>query len=74
MAEPAIVEPTGRLEDIVTLIRRLRAPEGCPWDRKQTPPSLANYLIEAGEDSPTVNDSYMERKMSKTFLLRLSSA
>ena len=24
----------------------MRAPEGCPWDRKQTPPSLANYLIE----------------------------
>jgi tetrapyrrole methylase family protein/MazG family protein len=46
MAEAALSEPTGRLEDIVALIRRLRAPEGCPWDRKQTPASLANYLIE----------------------------
>ena len=46
MAEAALIEPTGRLEDILALIRRLRAPEGCPWDRKQTPPSLANYLIE----------------------------
>ncbi len=46
MAEPAVVKSTARLEDIADLIRRLRAPEGCPWDRKQTPPSLANYLIE----------------------------
>ncbi|MDJ0722243.1 MAG: nucleoside triphosphate pyrophosphohydrolase [Desulfobacterales bacterium] len=34
------------LEEVLALIRRLRAPEGCPWDRKQTPSSLANYLIE----------------------------
>jgi tetrapyrrole methylase family protein/MazG family protein len=46
VAEPAVDNATGRLEAIVTLIRRLRAPEGCPWDRKQTPSSLANYLIE----------------------------
>jgi len=25
---------------------RLRAPDGCPWDRKQTPKSLAPYLLE----------------------------
>src|SRR5687768_5397723 len=25
---------------------RLRAPEGCPWDRKQTHESLKPYLIE----------------------------
>ncbi len=46
MAEPAVIKPQGRLEDILALIRRLRAPEGCPWDRQQTPASLANYLIE----------------------------
>lgn len=46
MAEPAVIKPTGSMEDILALIRRLRAPEGCPWDRKQTPQTLANYLIE----------------------------
>ena len=25
---------------------RLRAPDGCPWDRKQTPESLKPYLLE----------------------------
>ncbi len=46
MAETAVTPANGRLDDILALIRRLRAPEGCPWDRKQTPSSLANYLIE----------------------------
>ncbi len=46
MAETALTPANGRLDDILALIRRLRAPEGCPWDRKQTPDSLANYLIE----------------------------
>ncbi|MBF0192319.1 MAG: nucleoside triphosphate pyrophosphohydrolase [Magnetococcales bacterium] len=29
-----------------TLMARLRGPEGCPWDRKQTPQSLLPYTIE----------------------------
>ena len=32
-----------RLRDV---IRQLRAPGGCPWDRKQTHESLRKYLIE----------------------------
>jgi MazG family protein len=28
------------------LIEKLTAPDGCPWDRKQTPESLSIYLIE----------------------------
>jgi len=28
------------------LIKRLRAENGCPWDRKQTPVSMVRYLIE----------------------------
>ncbi len=31
---------------IVEIVRRLRAPGGCPWDRKQTPESLKQYIIE----------------------------
>ncbi|MCU0611964.1 MAG: nucleoside triphosphate pyrophosphohydrolase [Candidatus Eisenbacteria bacterium] len=30
----------------MTLIRRLRGPEGCPWDRAQTSRSLAPFLLE----------------------------
>ena len=33
-------------EDFVTIIRRLRAPGGCPWDRAQTFHTLRQYMIE----------------------------
>jgi tetrapyrrole methylase family protein/MazG family protein len=33
----------GRLYSIVA---RLRAPDGCPWDREQTPPSLRGSIVE----------------------------
>jgi len=33
-------------EKLVAVQARLRAPEGCPWDREQTHASLRTYLIE----------------------------
>lgn len=34
------------LARLCQLIRRLRAPDGCPWDREQTAHSVAPYLLE----------------------------
>ncbi len=34
------------LEDLMEIIDRLRAPGGCPWDRKQTHQSLEPYVVE----------------------------
>ena len=34
------------LSSLVQVIRRLRAPEGCPWDAKQTPQTLKTYMLE----------------------------
>ncbi|MBS1990489.1 MAG: nucleoside triphosphate pyrophosphohydrolase [Cyanobacteria bacterium SZAS LIN-3] len=34
------------LEAFVGTIARLRAPDGCPWDREQTHKTLARYLLE----------------------------
>lgn len=31
---------------LIEIITRLRAPNGCPWDRKQTPQSFKQYLVE----------------------------
>ncbi|MCZ6636323.1 MAG: nucleoside triphosphate pyrophosphohydrolase [bacterium] len=33
-------------ERLVELMSRLRAPDGCPWDQKQTHQTLSPYLIE----------------------------
>jgi len=32
--------------DVMRVVRRLRAPNGCPWDREQTHASLKNALLE----------------------------
>ncbi|MBX9770518.1 MAG: nucleoside triphosphate pyrophosphohydrolase [Candidatus Obscuribacterales bacterium] len=34
------------LDEFITTIARLRAPDGCPWDREQTHRTLARYLLE----------------------------
>ncbi|MCF8086233.1 MAG: nucleoside triphosphate pyrophosphohydrolase [Desulfohalobiaceae bacterium] len=33
-------------EPILNVLQRLLGPEGCPWDREQTPHSLCEYLVE----------------------------
>ncbi len=33
-------------DELVALMTRLRGPDGCPWDRKQTLPDLKAYVIE----------------------------
>ncbi len=36
----------GGWHDLVDVIRRLQAPDGCPWDRSQTAATLRPYLLE----------------------------
>lgn len=35
-----------RFNELVEIVRRLRGPDGCPWDREQTPQSLRGCLLE----------------------------
>jgi len=37
---------SSRLLDLLAITERLRAPNGCPWDRQQTFSSIAPYTIE----------------------------
>ena len=37
---------TSDMNDLTALMARLRGPDGCPWDRKQTAASLKPFLIE----------------------------
>lgn len=34
------------LQDLKKIMARLRGPNGCPWDRQQTPQSLTPYAVE----------------------------
>src|SRR5512133_434472 len=38
--------PDHGFASFVELMARLRAPDGCPWDRKQTAESLTPYVLE----------------------------
>ena len=37
---------SSRLLELLAIMERLRAPNGCPWDRQQTFASIAPYTIE----------------------------
>lgn len=37
---------TRRLDELLDIMARLRAPDGCPWDREQTFASIAPHTIE----------------------------
>jgi MazG family protein len=49
------VPPTGEprldaLERLLAIVDRLRAPDGCPWDREQTVESMASSLVEEAHE------------------------
>lgn len=49
MTSEHIPEASGanpRLDELVAVLARLRAPGGCAWDREQTHESLVKYLVE----------------------------
>ena len=43
---PMNTTPGSSFERLVGIMRRLRAPDGCPWDREQTPASLRPFVLE----------------------------
>ncbi len=51
-------------ESLVALQARLRAPNGCPWDREQTHDSLRTYLVEETYEVLDALDSGDPRKFA----------
>ena len=39
-----------KFSELIDIITRLRAPNGCPWDQKQTPQSFKPYIIEEAHE------------------------
>ncbi|UBV43144.1 MazG family protein [Deinococcus taeanensis] len=39
------------MQDLLSIMRRLRAPGGCPWDQEQTHESLRPYLLEEAAEA-----------------------
>ena len=38
------------LQDLIDVVARLRAPDGCPWDREQTPATVRSYVLEEAHE------------------------
>jgi tetrapyrrole methylase family protein / MazG family protein len=66
--KPAKVEklsPGDWFEKLVAVQARLRAPDGCPWDREQTHESLRTYLIEEAYEVLEALDSGDDSKFAE---------
>lgn len=44
------MENSQALDELVAVIKKLTSPDGCPWDREQTPQTLADYFIEESHE------------------------
>jgi tetrapyrrole methylase family protein/MazG family protein len=71
-----------RLLDLLRVQARLRAPDGCPWDREQTHRSLARHLLEEthelldaidAEDSDAIKDELGDVLLQVTFHSQIAS-
>src|SRR5437870_11772190 len=51
-----------QLSALIDVVRRLRSPGGCPWDREQTPASLRATLLEEAYE---VLEAIDEKSMPK---------
>src|ERR1700751_2949833 len=60
---PVTVGPD--FEKLVAVMSRLRAPNGCPWDREQTHATLRTYLIEEAYEVLDALDSTDDSKFAE---------
>ncbi|SIP99896.1 tetrapyrrole methylase family protein / MazG family protein [Alkalispirochaeta americana] len=52
------------------IIRRLRAPDGCPWDREQTLQSLRRFIVEESfEVLAAINDALVDQETPESLEL-----
>lgn len=56
MTRPQIPD-TPDLQKLVDLVARLRAPDGCPWDREQSLMDVRAYLLEEAHETAAAIDS-----------------
>jgi tetrapyrrole methylase family protein/MazG family protein len=53
----AAIEDVRRFDGLDAVVRRLHAPDGCPWDREQTHESLRPHLLEESYEALEAIDS-----------------
>lgn len=68
--------------NLVEIMAKLRSPDGCPWDKKQTPESLKPYIIEEayelieaidGQDMTEIRDELGDLLLQVVFIAQIFS-
>ena len=62
---PLPADTPADFDALAEVMARLRGPEGCPWDREQTPLSLRKYAIEEAYEVVEAVDSGSPAKLSE---------
>ena len=66
-------DASGAFARLVSIIQRLRAPDGCPWDRQQSPRTLRAALLEEAWECISAidagDDLNMEEELGDLYLL-----
>jgi len=66
-------QPDNAFKSLYDIVSRLRAPDGCPWDREQNPSSLRGDLIEETyeciEAIDEKNPAHIQEELGDIFLL-----
>lgn len=58
-------KPQKKFNELVNIVRRLRAPKGCPWDRVQTHATLKPYMVEEVYEALEAIDSKDHKKLAE---------
>ena len=71
--KPTAERPEDAFRQLYDIVIRLRGPDGCPWDREQTPSSLRGDLIEETyeciEAIDEKNPAHIREELGDIFLL-----
>ena len=45
-----LVDQHNTLKDLISIVKKLRSPDGCDWDKEQTHESLIPYFLEESHE------------------------
>ena len=62
---PACSADKNWVQELVTILARLRGENGCPWDIKQTHASLKEYLVEESAELLDAIDAEDDHNMAE---------
>jgi len=54
-----------RFDELIRIVKKLRAPKGCPWDRVQTHATLKPYMVEEVYEALEAIDSKDHKKLAE---------